>query len=324
MYAGEPYVVIVHILERDRVSESDEMGTVSATFGEADGWGIGTHHARSYNSIDNKLGDFDLAYEIRRAPLPDLRAVSIRVVDEAGGTEDIVCLTVQNAGERDASPFQMTFRVGDAVPRNGTVDLGALGAGQSREACIRTDLPASGGLGLSLVVDEPGAVTEMDETNNRATGGLIRIPPGQIAPDFVSTDAGPPGPPGATPTPTPLPARADLTVGAIRVRGKEPSGADDCDPGRNDVTVVVRNQGTAAASNFAVRVTVDDEDDDAEEASGLDLDAGKDLAVLFDDVKLKKGNHKLTATADPRNAVAESREDNNKLDVSVRCKDEGD
>jgi subtilase family serine protease len=52
------------------------------------------------------------------------------------------------------------------------------------------------------------------------------------------------------------------------------------------------------------------------------LDAGKQVNVAFDDVRLGKGEHKLTATADSKTAVNESKEGNNQMAVTVGCKDE--
>lgn len=85
---------------------------------------------------------------------------------------------------------------------------------------------------------------------------------------------------GSSPTLTPTPGRADLTVQAIRVRGKEPSGQNDCDPGNNDITVVVKNEGTGPAGGFVTRLEVDD-DDDAKEKTVQGLDAGKDTMVVL-------------------------------------------
>ena len=49
------------------------------------------------------------------------------------------------------------------------------------------------------------------------------------------------------------------------------------------------------------------------------LEAGDQREVRFDDVRLKQGERKLTATVDPKNAVAEVRDDDNELKVTVRC-----
>ncbi len=57
-------------------------------------------------------------------------------------------------------------------------------------------------------------------------------------------------------------------------------------------------------------MVVDRDDDAAEETVG-GLDANKWHAVRFDDVRLRKGQHMLTATADPKGPVAEADEGNN-------------
>jgi subtilase family serine protease len=44
--------------------------------------------------------------------------------------------------------------------------------------------------------------------------------------------------------------------------------------------------------------------------------------VSFDDVRLRKGERTLTATADAKEQVAESGEGNNALSVTARCKDD--
>ena len=58
------------------------------------------------------------------------------------------------------------------------------------------------------------------------------------------------------------------------MKGKDPNGQNDCDPGKNDVTVVVKNQGRGAAAAFAVRLAVDNQQNDADERTVDSLDAG--------------------------------------------------
>ena len=67
---------------------------------------------------------------------------------------------------------------------------------------------------------------------------------------------------------------------------------------------------------------MDGDDDEAKEKVGLNLDAGKELELLYDDARLKKGEHRLTATVDAKKAVAESDEDNNELKVTINCRDD--
>jgi subtilase family serine protease len=106
------------------------------------------------------------------------------------------------------------------------------------------------------------------------------------------------------------------------VKGKDATGQNDCDPGRNDVTVAIRNDGDTAATSIAVRLVIDD-DDDGSLRTVSSLDPGKETNVEFNRVELKKGQRQLTAAVDPHKLIAESSEDNNELKISVRCKDEG-
>ena len=110
-----------------------------------------------------------------------------------------------------------------------------------------------------------------------------------------------------------------MEVKAIRVKGKEPSGNNDCDPGKNDVTVVVKNEGNAAAASLLVRLTVENQTKDK---TATDLGAGSEVNVAFDDLMLSKGQHKLTATANVPNPVAMTTQDDGKLEVTVNCVNE--
>jgi subtilase family serine protease len=168
--------------------------------------------------------------------------------------------------------------------------VGLLAPGTDYLACVETALPTSGQHVLAAVVDAPRAVTEFNEANN-------------VYEQLYTA-----------PAPTPSAAQADLTVSAIRVNGRAPDGKDDCKDGKNDVTVVVRNGGTADAGNFAVRLV--------EDKSVPGLDAGKEREVRFDDVRLKEGKYELSATADAKETVAESDESNNDLKVTARCGDD--
>ena len=51
------------------------------------------------------------------------------------------------------------------------------------------------------------------------------------------------------------------------------------------------------------------------------LDAGKEHEVRFADVRLKEGERSL-AIADANKAIAETKDDNNELKVTARCKDD--
>jgi len=63
----------------------------------------------------------------------------------------------------------------------------------------------------------------------------------------------------------------------------------------------------------------------SEQSVEAGLDAGKEVPVSFGGVRLKKGPHSLTATADATTGtgIAESNESNNSQTVTVSCKDDG-
>jgi hypothetical protein len=314
------------------------IGDASMDLDEQQDWGIGSHTLPSTGRCrwidwwnippETHFGPcFEVTFEIRHAPLPDLHPTSIEVLPNPGGGQN-VCLGVENLGQRDAGPFEMVFRVDSMNFPGGTVAGGGVPAGQGGKLCLPASLPAAGRHQLSVTVDSADNVPELDTHNNVLSQIYLPGVPGALGLDSptLATDPGPSSGPtvpgvgergddrvvtGTTPT-------ADLVVSAIRV----PGGANDCDPGKNDVTVIVKNEGGAAAAGFAVRVFVDDKDDEAKEKSGLTVDASKELTVKVDDLRIPKGDHKLTATADASNAIAESNEANNEMKTMVRCKDD--
>ena len=118
--------------------------------------------------------------------------------------------------------------------------------------------------------------------------------------------------------------KADLTASDLRVKGKQPSGNNDCDPGKNDVTVTVKNSGAADHGPFAVSLLVDDDEGDGGKEMLDALAKNQSRDVTFDNVKLKKGQHELKVQVDPEAKVDESSETNNELPVMVSCKNEDD
>ena len=304
VYAGERYVLKLSILDRDGTGggDDDQLGRIVMQIGEGHGLGIGAHKERSLAPMGGYDGDFEVEYKIRRAPLPDLRPSNITVHDLPGSPKKLVCMGVQNIDVVDAGPFEVALRVNGQTPPGGRATAGRLASGDGGDLCVEATLPASGGHTLAAVVDEPRAVAESNETNNvyeqpyQATGLAV------------------------APTPTPVSARPDLTVDAIKVNGRVPDGKDDCADGKNEVTVVVKNQGASKAGDFVVRLVVDGDDGDASEKEVADgLDAGEEVQLKFGDVRLKEGRRVLAATADPTTGIAESDEANNTLKVTARC-----
>jgi subtilase family serine protease len=66
-----------------------------------------------------------------------------------------------------------------------------------------------------------------------------------------------------------------------------------------------------------VRLTADGASAAEQTVNGLE--AGQEQEVSFADVQLKKGDRKLTATADPAKSVAELKDDNNDRTVTAVC-----
>jgi hypothetical protein len=290
VYPGAPYSVYFEMQENDDFTDVDYMGVYQKWFGEADDWGIGTHKVRSYHTNQqgnpDRAGDYEVTFEIRRAPLPDLDPVSMQITRQASTDPERIC-EVGAAGH---------FWVGLLVngERWAGNEASGLAPGQHVDLCMVQRLPPSAE--LVAVVDEERAVLEYNETNNR----------------LVQAYTAP-----ATPTPTPGPTQPDLWARGLLV------GSDGCKAGRNDVTVLVKNEGASTTSSFVVRLVIDDEDDDeSHEKTVTALDAGKELEVKFEDVRARRGLREFEATVDARKTIAELNEDNNTFDITFNCRDD--
>ncbi len=269
MYAGETLGMSSFIEERDSalMSGTDYLGVTRTLFAGREGWGVGTHTVRSHFNNDqgnfDRLGDYALTFEIRYAPVPDLNPTRIRVMNEPGGPDDVVCIGVVNRGSGESGNFWMQLKVGDDVPRNGNFYSGGIPSGEAADICIRTDLPESDTWVLTAIVDERREVVEYNEANNSLED--IYIPRPAVAPG---------------PTPTPVPTRPDLWARGVLVRSTEPGGADGCRTGRNDIAVVVKNEGGGTSTSFVVRVIVDGEDEEAREETVAGLTPERDGGAI--------------------------------------------
>lgn len=337
LYPGDSLLIKWNGSESDPVFD-DWVGSFEESFDQGQNWGMGVvHNTSSRNTLG--FGGFTVNYEIVRAPLPDLMVTDIRVGNFADNGDDIVCVMVENVQVEPAGPYTLRFYVDGVIPRNGEIhEAGVLGPVGHLERCFQTTI-AAGQHAFVATVDEDQKLPEMNELNNskaivatiaRLGPGGQRFPVAPIGPavldpgvDATATPTPTPSP-TSTATPSPTPSAADLMPLSIRVKGKEPSGQNDCDPGRNDVMVQVRNQGGADAGSFAVVLLVDGDQDDGGKETVQSLDRGQQTDVRFDEVRLSKGTHELTAKVDAEGRIAESVETNNELKVSVTCKDEDD
>ena len=270
-----------------------------------------------------------------RPALPDLEALQLKILDLPGTKEKLYCVAIRNYGLQDAGPFQTVFSIDGIGAKERTADAGHLKAGDSGELCVQFGLPGAGTYLIGAHVDAYGTVHEASKNNNYASQRVtVTIADEVTAPRPTNNaPANDPAPPPILSAPTAnnsestsqsqseakptRQAEPDLTIGAIKVNGQAPDGKDDCKDGKSRVTIVVKNAGAANAESVVVRLAVGG-DQVGDETIGLE--AGQEREVKFDDVRLKKGEQKLTVTVDPKGAVAESNEDNNERQVTVRCK----
>jgi hypothetical protein len=308
VYPGQHYLFLANMFDNDVAVNGDNMGSIVAHVDEEHGWGVGTFTVRSLHIDEGTPGDYDLTFEIRPTPLPDLRINGVRQFESDGG--QFYCAAMENIGERPSQLVTLAVRADGALLRAPT--LPALAMNQITEHCVlRSELPAQQHQ-LSFAVDEPRQMFETSKVNNRYE---MTIP--ARAPTGAGTGAAPPAPPEPVVAQAePGGEKAELTVRAIHVNGQAPDGKDDCKVGKNALTVIVKNSGRGDAPSFSVRLSVDGNDI----AATVDgLDAGREREVRFESVQLKAGVHTLTAAADAEDAVAESNEDNNELKVTTRC-----
>jgi hypothetical protein len=302
VYAGEGFGIYSNIEERDDLTDTDYLGVTQSLFGERDGWGIGTHTVRAYDpkevATEGPPADYSLTFEIRRAPVPDLDPVSMKIDRPAGAALDTICVAVVNREVGHADPFWVSLRVNGQV--RARQHFSGLAPGEHVDACMADALPPSAE--LVAMVDEERAVLEYNETNNRLVQAYTA-----------------PQPPA---TPTPGPTQPDLWAPGLLVRSSEAGGGDGCTAGRNDITVLVKNEGASTTTSFVVRLVVDDEDDEAREETVAGLDAGKELEVKFDNVRVRRGLHEFEATVDAKKWIAELNENNNTFKTTFNCRED--
>jgi hypothetical protein len=282
------------------------LGEVHMDLNQQSEWGFGTRTMRSVREGGGP-GDFQITFEIRRTPLPDLQPTAIELLQNPAGT-DSVCLVVENVGEEDAGPFEMAFRIdGQEVP-GGTLAAVGLAAGQSGKHCLQTELPR-GVHKLSVYVDEDRAVAEMDEYNNRFEREAVIRPPG-LAPTGVGTGGDAPA--------VGDPIRPDLVVTSLKA-ARDANGSGQCEGGKtNYLFAQVKNVGPVAAGPFAVRVEVSG-DLKNEKGSGAGLAAGATMEVTIPTDDLKDGSQPVKVIADGDNQVSEQDEGNNTYQITANC-----
>jgi hypothetical protein len=284
-----------------------EVGRISFSVDEGNGWRIGTHsNIRAYLDPAKRPGDFDLTFEIRRTPLPDLRPTSIDILPNPGGGEN-ACVGGENAGQQDTGPWQVTIRIDDQDVPNGVQSAGRLPVGVTGKLCLPVTSPR-GSHTLSAVADEQRAIAEMDEYNNTFSSQVVRLagdgPIGQpeVGPSRVSTDT----------------SRPDLTVATVRVARNADGNGSCVGDSSNYVHTQVKNGGQVAAGAFAVRLAVNG-NLKLEKALVAGLAAGAALDVKPPTDDLNDGSQEVKVLSDGDSEVSESDETNNSREVTATC-----
>jgi hypothetical protein len=293
------YTLVLDVREEDAIF-SDHLGRVSLTFERGANWALGSHRIKS------DRGDYEAEIEVRPPGLlADMRPIDIKTYAVPGSPLKRVCAVVENIGPNAIGSYTVDLRVDGASGPSSRFSAGYLTAGAIREDCTQMVL-SSGPHLLTALVDEPQQRIELSETNNRFDK------PSVVARTSDDGDA------DAAPSGT---GRPDLAIGVVKLNGREPDGDAGCKVGKNSVAVAVKNLGEADANAVAMRLVVDGDDAHALEQSVSVLAAGQEREVRFGDVRLKKGQHAVVISLDPKGAVAETDENNNDRTVTATCRD---
>jgi hypothetical protein len=289
------------------------LGTARMLIEEGNNWRIG---AQSLLGDKGAGADFFVDFEIRRPALPDLvpHHVIPRQLDDG---QYVICASVLNRGESASVPFSMRYTWGQY---GGDTTMSGLSPSQVGDHCFLPDATfGTSEITVRVIVNPanvfPGPrVSESDFGNNELEVTIPAFPtsPGQ-AQSTAATQ-------GAVASPSSAGGRnqVDLVILSVLVKDGDADG-NDCDPGKNDVTLRVKNDGAGAATSVIVRLDVGDDDT---EKSVPGLDGGKEHDVKFEDIQFKKGQNRVTVTIDAKKTVTESDENNNERQLTVNCRED--
>jgi subtilase family serine protease len=191
-----------------------------------------------------------------------------------------VLVTVRNDGEGPSRRSSVGLLIDQGEALNKSVDR--LEPGEQQTVRFERDNLSAGPHTLWAAADFERQVDESSEVNNED----------RIA---VTCEA----------------AVADLEVDTISLDD------DDCRAGKNRVRVTVRNEGTAKAERFLVRLFVNNAEVDDGEMD--DIPPDEERRIRFNRVELASGSNTIIAQADVRDVVPERNESNNRLAVGFTC-----
>jgi hypothetical protein len=194
VYDGSQYIVKLSMHEANGDDAADSLGDVYHV-GDTAGRGlsVGTFTRTSGFGSDQHFGDFSVTYEIRKAPLPDLRAHGIKIHNLVGTARKLVCMGVTNHEPYDADAFETVLTIDGAVPPGGRASAGHLKGGDSADVCVEVALPTTGSHKLAAIADASHLVAEFSETNNvyetswTATATTVGAPGASASPQASPT-----------------------------------------------------------------------------------------------------------------------------------------
>lgn len=244
----------------------------------------------AFDSVDHLLNDHEgwsvdnvQVTHVERAPpsvLPDLVVSEMRIEGLATSPRDrLLRAVVENRGALPSEPSHARLRIEGPHAAEAVAWTPALAPGASAtvEAAFRL---APGDHVVQAWADAFDDVDESDEAN------------------------------AAAPTPFQVPAVADLVLASWTAEPSKPRDGDSV-----DLTLVVRNDGTAAAPPSTLRVDVDD---GSAYETPLPRLAPEESATVRVPWTAAAGTRTLTAVVDARDDVDEWSEGNNGGELSVR------
>ena len=307
------------VVERSGLSPEAQEIELSATLDTSDPDLIpnpGVYELRVLVDSNDQIPELDEANNELRTSLivsasnqgrPDLRPLSVLLEPPSPvSLSDTVTMaaTVANTGDRDASPFEVSFSycrlaeggqecASDYQEFDRRNFSGGLPDGASQSVDAQLNIPelglASGRYLIRIAVDPTsdasptGQISEQDEANNVLTTGL-----------FVQ------GP--------------ELTPTGMRFSPSSPHIGETI-----EVTASVKNVGTGSATNIPVAFFIDGIQFALPTVTLADNESADVTALLrTSDLNLSPGSQTIRVVVDPNNQVAERDETNNEIRTSIR------
>jgi len=199
------------------------------------------------------------------------------------GNPVTITVIVTNQGDEKAEGSEVTLNIAGHSLKGSAKQLNP---GESTSVTFTYTFRDSETYTVTATVDPSNAIPESNEGNNQKS---IRV---QVK--------------------TKLP---DLTIPEIRIAPQEIHIGDQV-----TFRVAVKNEGKGKAEKFTVKLEIAAEMTTSPtelESDVMNLNAGESSYVYFTHTFLHKGSYEILATADPRNAVSESEENNNTKQLTV-------